>query len=117
MSKLKIKNGTPVGHANLCQRCSWGQYIAGYRESDRLVICNRCTPAMVVPFAVLECTCFDDKHRPDWQQMQKLAIDIQPVRVSSRTSGFSVLTETREVSVPDEDEFEGEAALGHKTSE
>ena len=43
--------------------------------------------------------------------MQQLAIDIQPVRVSSRTAGFSGRTETRWVAAADEDEeSEDEAA-------
>jgi len=112
MGKLNIKNGTPVGGEHLCVRCSWSQCITGYRESDRLVICNKTNPDMVVPFVVLECTSFDDKYRPNWQQMEKLAIDIEPVRVSKKTSGFNTLTETRPVVVPDvdEDDEEDEAA-------
>jgi hypothetical protein len=45
---------------------------------------------MVLPFTVYECTNYADKHKPDWNQMEKLAIDIQPVRVSAKTRGFSV---------------------------
>lgn len=115
MSKLKIKDGTPVGGDHLCMHCSWGQCLTGYRESDRLTICNKTSPDMVVPFVVLECTCFDDKHRPNWDQMQKLAIDIQPLRVSKKTAGFSPLTEVRPVAVPsvDEDDEEDEAAFSN----
>jgi hypothetical protein len=111
MSKLNIKNGTPVGSVNLCDSCSWGQCITGYRESDRLVICNKVTPDMVIPFTVLECTSYIDKFRPDWDQMQKLAIDIQPVRISSRTAGFSALTDARGTQTTDNgDGLEDEAA-------
>ncbi|HVU48666.1 MAG TPA: hypothetical protein VHD85_21240, partial [Terracidiphilus sp.] len=69
-----------------------------------------------VPFVVLECTGFDDKFRPDWNQMQKLAIDIQPVRVSSRTKGFSSVTEARPVTVPIEDEDEEAARTSESAS-
>jgi hypothetical protein len=111
MSKLKIKNGTPVGGVNLCDSCSWGQCITGYRESDRLVICNKVTPDMVIPFTVLECTSYIDKFRPDWDQMQRLAIDIQPVRISSRTAGFSALTDVRGTPISaNDDDLEDEAA-------
>ena len=113
MGKLNVKNGTPVGNAHLCMNCSWGQCITGYRESDRLVICNKTSPDFVVPFTVLDCSCFEDKYKPDWRQMQKLAIDIQPVRVSAKTSGFSVIsTPQPTVGVGgDEDEDEDEVAL------
>jgi hypothetical protein len=112
MGKLNVKNGTPVGSANLCESCNWGQCMTGYRESDRLVICNKTSPDLVVPFTVLECTCFEDKHRPNWRKRHKLARDIQPVRVSCRTAGFSTVTDARQVAVADEDdEAEDEAAI------
>lgn len=114
MSKINTKDGTPVGSEHLCLRCSWGQYMTGYRESDRLVLCNNTTPNLVLPFKIYECTNFSDKHRPDWQQMKSLAIDIQPVRVSSRTAGFSTVVETRPQVKPDMDEFEDEAAVERK---
>lgn len=112
MGKLNIKNGTPVGNEHLCLRCSWSQCITGYRDSDRLVICNKTNPDLVVPFVVLECTSFDDRFRPSFDQMRKLAIDVQPVRVSKRTAGFSSI-EARPVTVPadDEDDEEDEAAV------
>jgi hypothetical protein len=85
--------------------------MTGYRESDRLVICNKTSPDMVVPFTMLDCTCFVDKHRPDWNQMQKLAIHVNPVRVSSRTAGFSTANQPHPIRVPDvDDEEEDEAA-------
>jgi hypothetical protein len=114
MGKLRIKNGTPVGNEHLCARCSWGQCITGYRESDRLVICNKTSPDMVVPFTVLDCTSFLDKHRPDWTQMEKLAINFRPVRVSKKTAGFSTIGETRPLYAPDADSDEDdEAARTH----
>jgi len=110
MSKLNVKNGTPVGNAHLCERCSWGQCVTGYRESDRMVICTNTNPNIVVPFTVLDCTSFSDKHRPDWKQMEKLAIDVNSVRVSARTAGFSAVIAPCTVHLPDEDE-DDEAAI------
>ena len=90
MGKLNIKNGTPVGSENLCRTCSWAQVTTGYRESDLLVVCTNTNPNIVVPFVVMDCSGFNDKRKPDWEQMKKLAIDIQPVRVSTKTKGFNV---------------------------
>jgi hypothetical protein len=90
MGKLNIKNGTPVGNAHLCRSCSWGQFVIGYRESDLLAICTNTSPNVVLPFTVYECSSYADKHKPDWEQMKKLAINIQPLRVSKKTRGFSV---------------------------
>lgn len=114
MGRLNVKNGTPVGNAHLCKSCTWGHFIAGYRESDQLAICNYVSPNLVVPFVVHECTEFSDKFKPTFEQMSKLAIDIQPTRASARTAGFSTSEPLRPVRVgcPDEDEDEDEAALG-----
>jgi hypothetical protein len=114
MGKLKIKDGTPVGNDNLCTRCKWGQCMTGYRESDRLVLCTNTYQNLVVPFTVLDCTNFSDKHRPDWKQMQQLAIRVGSVRVSKKTTGFGTAVEEMPIFPPeldDDDEEEDEAAF------
>lgn len=110
MGKLNIKNGTPVGNAHLCRCCTWGQIMTGYRESDLLVICTNTNPNIVVPFTMLECTEFSDKRKPNWEQMEKLAIEIQPVRVSQKTAGFSTAGPFSPITLPGGDEDEDEAA-------
>jgi hypothetical protein len=112
MGKLHVKNGTPVGSTHLCKSCDWGQFITGYRESDLLVICTNTNPNMVVPFTVYECSEYRDMNRPDWEQMEKLAINIAPVRVSTRTAGFSTIEPLCPVrkTGADDDEDADEAA-------
>ncbi len=58
MSKVNVKNGTPVGNTHLCDSCHWGQFITGYRESDRLVDLHQLTEPrnIAMPFTVYECT-------------------------------------------------------------
>ena len=75
MGKLNIKNGTPVGGEHRCRNCEHGQFTEGYRESDLLVICTNVHPNRIVPFPVYECTEFWDRNRPDWESMEKLALD------------------------------------------
>jgi hypothetical protein len=107
MSKLNVKSGTPVGNVPLCQSCRWGQFMTGYRDSEVLAICTNTNPNMVLPFTVYECTEYSDKHKPDWEQMEKLAIQVLPTRASSKTAGFSTVVPARR---GDEDEDEDEAA-------
>ncbi len=102
MGKLNVKNGTPVGNVHLCKSCNWGQVMAGYRESDLLVMCMNTNPNIVVPFTVFDCSEFSDKRKPTWDEMEKLAIAVDPVRVSAKTRGFGTVTT---ISV-DEDEDE-----------
>jgi hypothetical protein len=108
MGKLNVKNGTPVGNTHLCKSCSWGQFMTGYRESDLLVICTNTSPNIAVPFTVCDCSEFNDKYRPNWEQMEKLALDVQPARLSTRTPGFSTVTTVQPIRRTNDDEDEGE---------
>jgi hypothetical protein len=90
MGKLNVKNGTPVGIEHRCKSCSWGQYTTGYRESEVMVFCTNTSPNFRVLFPIHECSEYYDRHRPGYEEMKKLAIDIQPVRVSKKTRGFGV---------------------------
>jgi hypothetical protein len=112
MGKLNVKNGTAVGNEHLCRRCSWGQCMTGYRESDFVVICTNTNPNHKVPFTMLDCSEFSDRNRPDWEQMEKLALQIAPTRTWARTAGFSAVTTVQPIRrvADDEDEDADEAA-------
>ena len=113
MAKLNVKSGAPVGSDHLCRRCYHGQFTTGYRETDVLVICTNSSPARLIPFPVCECTKFWDRNRPDWESMQRLALDFSESRRKS-TPGFRGNGFAR-VSVPvidkNEDDDEDEAAF------
>jgi len=102
MGKLFVKDGTPVGNQHLCKGCTHGQFTTGYRESDILVVCTNVYPSIQLLFVVNQCSDFEDKFRPGWEQMEKLAINIQPVRVSKKTRGFNVADTFR----PEQPEYE-----------
>ena len=88
MGKIAMKGSTPVGTAPLCRSCSHAHILAGYRESEMVVVCQATYPDIPVPFVVRECSGFNDRAKPDWEQMKKLAIHVtRPVR-SSRNVGF-----------------------------
>jgi len=117
MGNTYVKNGTPVGNEHLCGTCSWGQIITGYRESEVLALCTSIHPTLRLPFRVHKCTEYEDKSRPDWKQMEKLAIEIEPLRVSKKTRGFSLPDPNQpekpdhEPALPKIDEEEEEAEL------
>ena len=91
MGNLHVKGGTPVGSVSLCGTCSWAQIIHGFRESEMVSICRMPEPNIVLPFRVHECTEYNDRNRPDWEQMTKLAIGVLPAS-SARPVGFNVRT-------------------------
>ena len=110
MSKLPIKNGTPVGSVSLCKTCTNAQIMTGFRESELITICDNVHPNLVVPFNIYECTAYYDKNRPSWKQMQDIAIHIDPAStlkpVGFKTgAGFTHTTSIR-VGADDEDEFD-----------
>jgi hypothetical protein len=88
MSKPYIKNGTPVGSESLCKTCSSALVFTGYRESEQTTMCTYVDPNIVLPFTVNTCTGYYDKNRPNWKQMQDLAIDVTPAPL--KPVGFKV---------------------------
>jgi hypothetical protein len=61
--------------------------MTGYRESELVVVCTEVHPNVTVPFKVRECTSYLDKNRPDYDQMEKLAIEVLPLS-SGKPVGF-----------------------------
>jgi len=108
MGKLNVKNGTPVGSEHLCRSCSWGQYTTGYKESEVMVFCTNTSPNFRVLFPIHDCSAYYDKHKPDYDEMKKLAIDLNPRRMSTKTKGFSNSEVFRPAPVETEDEEEDE---------
>ena len=97
MGKAYIKGGTPVGSASLCKTCSYAHIMTGYRESEMVTMCNEVHPNIVVPFLIYECTGYYDKNRPNWDQMEKLAINVMPDPL--KPVGFKVGVGFREAAV------------------
>jgi len=98
MGKPYIKGGTPIGSESLCKTCCYAHIMTGYRESERITMCNEVNPNIVVPFLIYECTSYYDKNRPSWQQMQKLAIRVATGPL--KPVGFKVGTGSHEAAEP-----------------
>ena len=87
MGKLNVKGGTPFGWESLCMTCGWAHVVTGYQQSELIVVCTDTTPNIAVPFKVQTCSCYANKDRPNYDQMEKLAIDILPLN-SAKAVGF-----------------------------
>jgi hypothetical protein len=106
MGKIAMKGSTPVGSAPLCRSCSHAHILAGYRESEMVVVCQATYPDIPVPFIVRECSGFNDRAKPDWEQMKKLAIHVtRPIR-SSRNVGFNGSSMTSPAAQDSDDDSE-----------
>jgi hypothetical protein len=88
MGKISMKGATPEGSAPLCRTCSNAHILSGYRESEMMVVCRATYPDFRVPFVVRECSGYNDKAKPDWDKMEKLAIEVAPVSFAKRV-GFA----------------------------
>jgi hypothetical protein len=79
MGNITVKNGTPIGNGSLCESCSSAHIIRGYSESETLVFCTFCFDQPIrLPFKVCECSSYRDKNKPSWDQMEELAILVNP---------------------------------------
>jgi len=87
MGKGYVKDGTPAGSAPLCRTCRSAHILNGFRESEMMVVCTATYPDFVVPFVVRECTGFTDKAKPDYDEMEKFAIEVAPVSFAKKV-GF-----------------------------
>jgi len=86
---ISVKNGTPTGEQSKCASCTNAHILRGFRESEEMVYCTFAFDQMlVVPFKVRECSHYSDKHRPTWEQMQDLAIEIRPPGSFAKPAGF-----------------------------
>jgi hypothetical protein len=79
MDKIRVNGGSSIGSRSLCRACSHAHILNGYRESEMMVVCTATYPDFPVPFVVRECSGYNDKAKPDWEQMEKLAIEVAPV--------------------------------------
>jgi len=83
---VHVKNGTPIGTQSRCETCEHSHILRGYRESEGVTFCYYAT-LMAVPFKVRDCSNYSDKARPNWEQMQELAIEIRP-SPTLKSAGF-----------------------------
>jgi hypothetical protein len=95
MGLLTGKKATALGNPHLCKSCAWGQFMTGYRDSERLAVCTNTSPNMVVPFAMLECSAFSERNRPEFGPAKEPPIDTGQGRLMSKASRFASIEPLR----------------------
>lgn len=85
---VNVKDGTPVYGPSLCETCSHGHIVKGYRMSEELAMCTAYTPTVLLSFRVRQCTSYLDKTRETLYDMRKVAWTISPER-GKATAGFA----------------------------
>ena len=84
---VKVKGGTPVYGPSLCETCERALTVKGYRENEKLVVCQAMWPEREVKFPVQECSGYASKGRESLDEMKKIAWMLQP-RGPKRQAGF-----------------------------
>ncbi|HKE30252.1 MAG TPA: hypothetical protein VKD65_00905 [Candidatus Angelobacter sp.] len=82
MSLRKVYGGTPADGESRCDTCAHGQTIQGYAESERIVFCTKLWDAIRIPFKVRECTGYEDRRLPNFEEMKEIAWQL-----SSKSAG------------------------------
>ncbi len=63
--------------------------MAGYRETEAIAYCTYVfSQVILVPFKVRDCSSYEDKGQPSWEQMKELALPIKETTTAKRT-GFT----------------------------
>jgi len=92
--QFTIRNGTPQGNEPLCKTCVWVHMQTGFRESEELMHCSY-DRLRLIPFPVKTCTDYTNRTHPSWEEMQKLALPVEP-KSTRAVRGFGV-EETPEI--------------------
>jgi hypothetical protein len=90
---IYIKNGTPHNGPSLCDTCSMAFIARGYGETELVVVCQATDPDIRIRFRVHECTEYNDKTKPAYWQMEKIALVLDRVALK-RDAGFVRLDES-----------------------
>ena len=75
--QFSIRNGAPQSGESLCKTCIWVHMQTGYRESEELMHCSY-DRLRLIPFPVKTCTDYTNRAHPSWEEMQKLALPVEP---------------------------------------
>src|SRR5712671_5911893 len=95
MSLRKVYGGTPIGNESRCDTCTHARIIQGYAESERIVICTGMYDPIRVPFKVLQCTDYEDRRLPDYENMKEIAWQIRSKSAGS-VAGFVTVSEPQD---------------------
>jgi hypothetical protein len=92
---VNIRNRTPTHGPSLCDTCFGSLVVEGYRESEKVVICQATWPEKQLLFPVRECSTYEDKGRQTLRPMEDIARTLFP-RGPKRQAGFVAPGETNE---------------------
>jgi hypothetical protein len=100
MVTIKIKDGTPEGGQPLCKTCRWAHIVKGFSVSQEQIRCKSLRNHPLVPFAVNDCSSYDDKQLPSRWDMEQIAW-VLLTKKTGRTIGFVTAKQFRQIEGDD----------------
>jgi len=96
MVTIKVKGGTPQGCDSLCQTCSYGHLIKGFRATEEEVFCRYFYLEREIHFPVSECTFYEDRRLASKREMEEIAWVLR-TDMPRRRVGFISPEQLREI--------------------
>jgi len=96
MVTIKVSGGTPQGGGTLCQTCSYGHQIKGFRATEEEVFCRYFYLEREIRFPVSECTFYEDKRLASKKEMEDIAWILR-TDMPRRRVGFISPEQLREI--------------------
>jgi hypothetical protein len=116
MSYRKVYGGTPVGNESRCDTCTHARIIQGYAESERIVFCDAMYDPIRIPFKVMQCSDYEDRRLPDFEQMEEIAWQIRS-KSAGHKAGFIVLSDVAKQQTQEQEEQEKPLEVPAATTE
>ncbi|GAC1623773.1 MAG: hypothetical protein NVS9B13_17800 [Candidatus Acidiferrum sp.] len=96
MVTIKVKGGTPQSSDSLCQTCSRGHIIKGFRITEEQTFCRYFYIEREICFPVSACTFYEDRRLASKSEMEEIAWFLT-TRKPGRTVGFVSASQFREI--------------------
>jgi len=96
MVTIKVRGGTPQGGGTLCQTCSYGHLIKGFRATEEEVFCRYFYLEREIRFPVSECTFYEDRRLASKKEMEDIAWILR-TDMPRRRVGFISPEQLREI--------------------
>src|SRR5262249_15792501 len=110
MSYRKVYGGTPAGTESRCDTCAHARIIQGYAESERIVFCDVGWDPIQIPFKVMQCSDYEDRRLPDFEQLAEIAWQIRS-KSAGHAAGFVLLSDVEKPQPEGENEKPEEAPV------
>jgi hypothetical protein len=102
MVTIRVKGGTPEGCESLCQTCSYGHVIKGFRASEEEAYCRYFYLEREIRFPVRECTFYEDRRLANKKDMEEIAWILRSATTrSNQNIGFVSAAQFRKIEGDD----------------